>query len=165
MRNIWNNCLPRIIAPFWCKQRNNRPRQLFEEVRYFDRSSLRSRRLEIKGTSACYTISNVNNTQAQQVGQNPRRGRFSTETPLEPEPENADLKFNASNEEGDLYASNKQRNRKNISQCISNAKAILWANWTCFWIISPKIWANISYRGNKFADKLIPYRLGWASVL
>ena len=44
--------------------------------------------------------------------------------------ENTDLKFNASNEEGDLYGSNKQRNRKNISQCISNAKAILWADWT-----------------------------------
>ena len=31
------------------------------------------------------TISNVNDTQAQQVAPNPHRGRFSTETPLERE--------------------------------------------------------------------------------
>ena len=31
------------------------------------------------------TISNANDTQAQQVAPNPRRGRFSTETPLERE--------------------------------------------------------------------------------
>ena len=29
------------------------------------------------------TISNANDTQAKQVAPNPRRGRFSTETPLE----------------------------------------------------------------------------------
>ena len=57
------------------------------------------------------TISNANDTQAQQVAPNPRRGRFSTEILWS---ENADLKFNASNEEED--GSNKQRNRKNINQ-------------------------------------------------
>ena len=40
MRNIWNNRLPwiiafpRIIAPFWCENINNRPWLLFEEIRY-----------------------------------------------------------------------------------------------------------------------------------
>ena len=40
MRNIWNNRLPwimafpRIIAPFSCKNRNNCPWLLFEEIRY-----------------------------------------------------------------------------------------------------------------------------------
>ena len=57
------------------------------------------------------TISNANDTQAQQVTPNPRRGRFSTEILWS---ENTDLKFNASNEEED--GSNKQRNRKNITQ-------------------------------------------------
>ena len=57
------------------------------------------------------TISNANDTQAQQVAPNPRGGRFSTEILWS---ENTDLKFNASNEEED--GSNKQRNRKNITQ-------------------------------------------------
>ena len=34
VNNIWNNRLPRIIAPFLCEKRNNRPRLLFEEIRY-----------------------------------------------------------------------------------------------------------------------------------
>ena len=68
------------------------------------------------------TISNANDTQAQQVTPNPRRGRFSTEILWS---ENADLKFNASNEEED--GSN---NRKNITQWISNVKVILRANWS-----------------------------------
>ena len=70
------------------------------------------------------TISNSNDTQAQQVAPNPRRGRFSTEILWS---ENTDLKFNASNEEED--GSN---NRKNITQWISNAKVILRANWSDF---------------------------------
>ena len=73
------------------------------------------------------TISNANDTQAQQVAPNPRGGRFSTEILWS---ENTDLKFNGSNEEED--GSNKQRNRKNISQWISNAKVILRANWSDF---------------------------------
>ena len=71
------------------------------------------------------TIFNANDTQAQQVAPNPRQGRFSTEILWS---ENTDLKFNASNEEEDC--SNKQRNRKNITQWISNAKVILRANWS-----------------------------------
>ena len=41
MNYIWNNRLPRIIAfpriiaPLWCEKRNNRPRLLFEEIRYY----------------------------------------------------------------------------------------------------------------------------------
>ena len=73
------------------------------------------------------TISNANDTQAQQVAPNPRGGRFSTEILWS---ENTDLKFNASNEEED--GSNKQRNRKNITQWISNVKVILRANWSDF---------------------------------
>ena len=44
VRNIWNNRLPRMIAfpriipTFWCQNRNNRPRLLFEEIRYFNLS-------------------------------------------------------------------------------------------------------------------------------
>ena len=34
MRNIWNNRLPRIIAPFRSKKRDNHPQLLFEEIRY-----------------------------------------------------------------------------------------------------------------------------------
>ena len=34
MSNIWNNRLPRIITPFLCRKRNNRPPLLFEEIRY-----------------------------------------------------------------------------------------------------------------------------------
>ena len=41
------------------------------------------------------TISNANDTQAQQVAPNPCRRRFSTETPLS---ENADLKFSVNRE-------------------------------------------------------------------
>ena len=74
-----------------------------------------------------WTISSANDTQAQQVVPNPRRGRFSTEILWS---KNADLKFNASNEEED--GNNKQRNRKNITQWISNAKVILRANWSDF---------------------------------
>ena len=77
--------------------------------------------------SVSRTISNANDTQAQQVAPNPRGGRFSTEILWS---ENADLKFNASNEEED--GSNKQRNRKNINQWISNVKVILRANWSDF---------------------------------
>ena len=73
------------------------------------------------------TISNANDTQAQEVAPNPRGGRFSTEILWS---ENTDLKFNASNEEED--GSNKQRNRKNITQWISNVKVILRANWSDF---------------------------------
>ena len=72
------------------------------------------------------TIFNANDTQAQQVAPNPRQGRFSTEILWS---ENTDLKFNASNEED---GSNKQRNRKNITQWISNAQVILRANWSDF---------------------------------
>ena len=35
VNNIGNNRLPRIIAPFLCEKRNNRPRLLFEKIRYF----------------------------------------------------------------------------------------------------------------------------------
>ena len=34
MRKIWNNCLPRTIAPFWCENRHNRPWLLFKEIQY-----------------------------------------------------------------------------------------------------------------------------------
>ena len=59
---------------------------------------------------------------------NPRRGRFDTEKFLMSE--NADLKFNASNKEGD--GSNKQRSRENITQWISNAKVLLRTNGSDF---------------------------------
>ena len=49
--------------------------------------------------SESLTISNANDTQAQQVAPNPRRGRFSTETPLE---QNANLKFRVNNEGEDV---------------------------------------------------------------
>ena len=32
VRNIWNNCLPQIIAPFWCENKNNHPWILFKEI-------------------------------------------------------------------------------------------------------------------------------------
>ena len=32
MSYIWNNGLPRIIAPFWCEKRNNQHWLLFEEI-------------------------------------------------------------------------------------------------------------------------------------
>ena len=76
-----------------------------------------------------WTISNANDTKAQQVAPNPRRGRFSTEILWS---ENADLKFNASNEEEDGSNKFKQMNRKNITQWILNAKVILRANWSDF---------------------------------
>ena len=33
--NIWNNCPPQIIAPFWWEKRNNCHQLLFKEIRYF----------------------------------------------------------------------------------------------------------------------------------
>ena len=77
----------------------------------------------LSSVKQCLPSVNID-TQAQQVAPNPRRGRFSTDILWS---ENADLKFNASNEEED--GSN---NRKNITQWISNAKVILRANWSDF---------------------------------
>ena len=34
MGNIFNNRLPRIIAPFWSEKRNDHPRLLFKEIQY-----------------------------------------------------------------------------------------------------------------------------------
>ena len=45
MRNIWNNCLPRIIAfpriivPFWCEKRNSCPQLWFKEIQYVRESN------------------------------------------------------------------------------------------------------------------------------
>lgn len=41
MSNIRNNRRPRIIAPFKCEKNNNRPRLLFEEIRYLLNKELR----------------------------------------------------------------------------------------------------------------------------
>ena len=72
------------------------------------------------------TISNANDTQAQQVAPNPRRGRFSTEI-LSLSSGARTPTWNSTRAED---GSNKQRNRKNITQWISNAKVILRANWS-----------------------------------